>query len=279
MPHGGGRRLIPQSPDYDLMLAWIRQGAHPAQPNAPVLVRLSVSPVERVLGQETTQQILATAHYSDGSQRDVTSAAGYASNAPAVADVDRSGLVRTSAIPGEAAIAVHYMGQVASVQLQLPRSGDFVPFEYPTQNDIDDLVRVKLEKMQLLPSMLCDDPTFLRRVWLDTIGTLPTSDEVREFLADPRSDKRSRWIDRALDRSEYADYWALTWADILLVDRQKLGERGAYEFHQWLRQQFATNRNYDQWVSELITATGNSGTNGPVNLFRAARRPKNSRGP
>lgn len=274
MPHGGGRRLIPQSPDYDLLLAWIRQGAPPAQPNAPVLVRLSVSPVERVLGQETTQQILATAHYSDGSQRDVTSAAGYASNAPAVADVDRSGLVRTSAIPGEAAIAVHYMGQVASVQLQLPRSGDFGPFEYPPQNDIDELVRVKLEKMQLVPSMLCDDPTFLRRVWLDTIGTLPTSDEVREFLADPRSDKRSRWIDRALDRSEYADYWALTWADILLVDRQKLGERGAYEFHQWLRQQFATNRNYDQWVSELITATGNSGTNGPVNLFRAAETPE-----
>ena len=72
-----------------------------------------------------------------------------------------------------------------------------------------------------------------------------------------------------LDRPEYADYWALIWSDILLVDRRKLGERGAYELHRWLREQFAANRPYDQWVSELITATGNSGTNGPTNLFRA----------
>ena len=274
MPHGGGRRLPFGSADYDLMLAWVRQGTPAAQANSPGLVRLSVSPDDRVLDANSRQQILATAHYSDGSVRDVTSAAGYSTNAPLVAEVDRTGVVRTGQIPGEAVIGVHYMGQVASVQLQLPRTSGYAPFEFPPLNAIDELVRIKLEKIQLVPSELADDATFLRRLWLDTIGTLPSPEEVRQFLADPAVDKRSHWTDKVLDRPEYADYWALVWADILLVDRQKLGERGAYELHHWLRQQFATNRRYDEWVSELITATGNSGTNGPVNLFRAAETPE-----
>ena len=274
VPHGGGQRLPVESADYDLMLAWVRQGTPLAQANSPSLVKLTVSPLDRVLDANSRQQILATAHYSDGSVRDVTSAAGYATNAPLVAEVDRTGLVRTGQVPGEAVIGVHYMGQVASVQLQLPRTSGYAPFEFPPQNAIDEFVRAKLEKIQLVPSDLADDATFLRRLWLDTIGTLPSPEEVRLFMADPAVDKRARWIDKVLDRSEYADYWALVWADILLVDRQKLGERGAYEFHHWLREQFATNRRYDDWVSELITATGNSGTNGPVNLFRAAENPE-----
>ena len=274
VPHGGGRRLPFGSADYDLMLAWVRQGTPAAQANSPGLVRLSVSPDDRVLDANSRQQILATAHYSDGSVRDVTSAAGYSTNAPLVAEVDRTGVVRTGQIPGEAVIGVHYMGQVASVQLQLPRTSGYAPFEFPPLNAIDELVRIKLEKIQLVPSELADDATFLRRLWLDTIGTLPSPEEVRQFLADPAVDKRAHWTDKVLDRPEYADYWALVWADILLVDRQKLGERGAYELHHWLREQFATNRRYDEWVSDLITATGNSGTNGPVNLFRAAETPE-----
>ena len=274
VPHGGGQRLHAASPDYDLMLAWVRQGTPEAQQNSPGLVKLSVSPADRILDASAQQQILATAHYSDGSVRDVTSAAGYTSNAPLIAEVERSGVVRTGVIPGEAAIAVHYMGQVASVQLQLPRTSGFTPFEFPVQNAVDELVKSKLEKMQLVPSELADDATFLRRVWLDTIGTLPTPEDVRQFLADPATDKRARWIDKALEQPQYADYWALVWSDILLVDRQKLGERGAYELHRWLREQFASNRRYDAWVSDLITATGNSGTNGPVNLFRAAETPE-----
>lgn len=274
VPHGGGQRVKPGSPDYDLLLAWIRQGSPSAQAGSPTLVRLSVSPNDRVLEMSSRQQILATAHYSNGSVRDVTSGAGYASNATLVAEVDRLGVVRSGQVPGEVAITVHYMGQVACVQLQLPRSSPSAAFEFPAQNAIDDLVLAKLRKMQLQPSDLADDATFLRRVCLDTIGTLPTPEETREFLADRRPDKRARWIDRVLERPEFADYWALVWSDILLVDRQKLGERGAYEFHHWLREQFVRNRPYDQWVAELITATGNSGTNGPANLFRAVDTPE-----
>ena len=274
VPHGGGQRVKIGTPDYEVLEAWVRQGTPFEQPGSPKLVRLTVSPRDRVMKIASQQQILATAHYSDSSVRDVTSAAGYASNAPMVAEADRQGLVRTGQVPGEAAITVHYMGQVASVQVQVPRTIQSTPFEFPAQTKIDELVLAKLQKMRLVPAELADDATFLRRLYLDMIGTLPSPEEIREFQSDRRSDKRSYWIDRVLDRPEYADYWALVWSDILLVDRQKLGERGAYELHHWLRQQFARNRPYDQWVAELITATGNSGTNGPANLFRAVETPE-----
>ncbi len=275
VPHGGGQRVSPGSADHELLLAWVRQGTPPEQPNAPKLERLVVSPIERVLSFASQQQILATAFYSDGSQRDVTAAAGYTSNSTLIAEVEGAGLVRMGQIPGEASITVHYMGQVASVQLQLPRAaGVAVDSALPAQNRIDELVAAKLQKMRLSASGLADDATFLRRLYLDTLGTLPTPGEVRLFLADQAVDKRVRWIDQVLERPEFADYWALIWSDILLVDRQKLGERGAFESHRWLREQFLRNRPYNEWVAELVTATGNSGTNGPVNFFRALETPE-----
>ena len=279
IPHGGGQRVKVGSPDYEVLAAWVRQGAPFEQPGSPTLNHLSVSPRDRVMQTGSQQQILATAHYSDGTTRDVTSAAGYASNASLIAEADRQGLVRIGQVPGEAAITVHYMGQVASVQLQVPRTNLSTAYDFPIQNAIDEHVLAKLQKMRLVPAELADDATFLRRLYLDTIGTLPSPDEVREFLADNDAGKRSQVaIDRALQRPEFADYWALVWSDILLVDRNKLGERGAYELHHWLREQFAHNRPYDEWVAELVTATGIRGpTDRPI-CFARSRRRRNSFG-
>lgn len=274
VPHGGGQRLKKDSLDYEVLRHWIDQGLPPADPQVPHLVSLKVSPNERVLWAGATQQILATAHYSDGTIRDVTHAAFYASNAPHVAEVDPQGLVRVGHNPGEAAITVNYMGQVAAVQVQSPRAGSALPTaDPPVHNPIDRLVWAKLRKMGLTPSEVCDDATFLRRVSLDLLGTLPTVDEAQSFLDDTHSNKRERWIDHLLTREEYADFWSLKWADILLVDREKLGDRGAFEFHRWLRGQFARNQPYDQWVRELLTATGDSAKFGPVNFFRSADTP------
>ncbi|MBS0264974.1 MAG: DUF1553 domain-containing protein [Planctomycetes bacterium] len=274
VPHGGGIRLAKDSPDFELLARWIDQGMPVGDEQAPRLVGLRVSPTERELAAGAEQQILATAVYSDGSLRDVSSAALYSGNAPHVAEVDARGLIRCGQRPGEAAITVNYMGQVAAVQVVSPRAGGPNPYpDLPIQNEVDAFVWAKLKKMGLLPSELADDETFLRRSTLDCLGSLPTPQELREFLADPAPDKRAKWIDRLLARDEYADYWTLKWADILLVDREKLGERGAYELYRWLRAQFATNRPYDAWVRELITAAGDSGKQGPVNFYRAAETP------
>lgn len=273
-PHGGGLRMSENSLDYQLLYHWIDQGMPVGDETGPRLTRLSVSPTEREMLPGGEQQILATAFYTDGSVRDVSLAAAYSSNAPQAAEVDSQGLIRCGTSPGEAAITVNYMGQVAAVQIQLPHSGGPNPFpELPVQNEIDPFVWSKLRKMGLLPSELADDAIFLRRSTLDCLGMLPTPNEVRAFLADSSADKRSKWVDRLLARDEYADFWALKWADILLVDREKLGDRGAFELHRWLRDQFAGNRPYDEWVRELITAAGDSGKSGPVNFYRASDAP------
>lgn len=277
--HGGGRRMEPGSADDVLLTEWVRQGTPWGAEKTPRLAALRVEPAERVLDRNVEQQILATAIYSDGTRRDVTAAAAYTTNAPLVADVAQPGVLHTGGVPGEAAITVNYMGQVSVVEVQVPRgaggSGATRPGSlFAVQNEIDPFVWTKLDKMGIVPSELADDATFLRRAFLDTIGTLPTAVEARAFLAENSADKRPRLIDKLLARDEFADYWALKWADILLVDRGKLGDRGAFEFHRWLRDNFARNRPYDEWVRELITATGNSGKSGPVNFYRAQRTPE-----
>jgi hypothetical protein len=274
--HGGGRRLEADSPDYLLLRDWLTQGTPVGQSNGPRLVALHVSPTERILALKARQQILATALYSDGSRRDVTAAASYTSNADHVAAVDGRGLAQIGTTPGEAAITVNYMGQVAAVLLQAPRPDAPDPYPVlPTHNKIDEFAWSKLKTMGIVPSELCEDTVFLRRAYVDVLGTLPRPDEVRAFLAEPGEPgatraKRAQWINKLLERPEYADYWTLQWADLLLVNRDKLGDRGAFEMHRWLRLQLARNRPYDVWVRDLITASGSSSRVGPVNFYRAS---------
>tara|TARA_B100000029_G_scaffold509761_1_gene599653 strand:- start:1301 stop:3721 length:2421 start_codon:yes stop_codon:yes gene_type:complete len=272
--HGGGARTTSGSADHQLLSGWVAQGAPWGDDGAPQVTSVRVSPSQRILNTSSDQQLLVTAVYSDGSTRDVTSAAEYTSNATLVADIEDAGHVHTGNVPGEAAITINYMGHVVASRITVPRNE--VQADYPkpdSNNRIDELVWTKLKRMGILPSSTATDSVFLRRLHLDTLGTLPSPEEVRAFESDKRSDRRERAIQDVLARPQLADYWAQKWGDVLLADREALGERGAYEFHRWLRTQLLTNRPYDQWVRELLTATGNSGRYGPVNFFRAARTP------
>jgi len=272
--HGGGRRCLPGSADHVLLSHWIRQGMPWGDDSAPSISSIRIEPASRILDRSSDQQLLVTAVYSDGSTRDVTDASAYSTNSPVVADVDPGGLVHTGLVPGPAAITVNYMGQVSAARIIVPQdlpAGSFP--KAPAGNPIDAFVWGELRRLSILPSPPCDDSTFLRRTSLRVLGRLPTPQEAQDFLSGTAEDKRRQTIDVLLNRPEYADYQALRWADILLVDRRLLGERGAYEFHKWLRKQLADNRPYDQWVHELITATGVSGKYGPVNFYRAMRTP------
>lgn len=283
-PHGGGRKIAVESLAYQRLIRWIAEGAQFAGAAAPI-ASLQIEPEERLMLGGEAQQLQVTAVDANGRRYCVTAEAEYESNADTIAQVSPSGLIETGDVPGEASILVRYMGQVAVCRVTHPqKSGPFV--RPPEVNFIDELVWNKLERLGIQPSEPADDATFIRRAFLDTIGTLPTPAEVREFLADVKGDRgpgtgdpgreerRARLVDRLLARQEYADYWAMRWADLLRVDQDRVQPQGAVAMTRWLRQQFAENRPYDEFAREIVTARGNTYDEGPAAVFKVLDTPE-----
>jgi hypothetical protein len=232
-----------------------------------------VEPREPVLNAGQTQQLRVTATFSDGSRRCVTVDAEYSSNAEPIASCDVRGLVKAGSVAGEAAILVRYMNHVAMARVTLPQQ--LGHFQRPPENNfVDRDVWNQLERLGIEPSPPSDDSQFLRRVYLDTIGTLPTAEEARAFLTSKDPERRARLIDNLLGRDEYADYWSMFWADILRVDRSRIGPQAAIAMTRWLRRQFVENRPYDVLVRELITARGSTTAEGPAAFFKAVEGPE-----
>jgi len=273
-PHGGGAAVARGSFAHRRLVRWIAEGARRDAALEPATTRIVVEPAERELALGAgRQQLRVIAMLADGRRRDVTAEAAYETNAPLIAEVAERGRVQGSNVPGEAAILVRYMGHVAVCRIRVPRPN--VAFERPPEhNFIDRLVWDKLDEMGIQPASLADDATFLRRASLDVIGTLPTATEVRAFLDDPSADKRARWVDRLLERDEYATYWSLRWSDLLRVDANALGAPSSVAIVRWLRRQFEQNRPYDAMVRDLLTARGNLQAEGPAPLYATLDDPK-----
>ncbi len=274
IPHGGGRKIEPDSYQSARLERWIAEGAGfddlASQSNR--IVAIEVEPLQQSLLAGGAQQLRVTAIDSAGNRRCVTAEAEYESNAASIADVNQRGLVEASDIPGEAAILVRYLGHVAVSRITLPRPD--VEFQRPPEaNFIDRLVWDKLQRLGIAPGEVADDATLLRRVYLDTIGTLPTSAEVREFLADNASDKRTRLIDRLLERDEYVDYWTMRWLDILRADQLQISPQGTVAMQQWLRRQFRENRPFDEFARELLTVQGSTTAEGPASFYKILNKP------
>ncbi|MCA9071479.1 MAG: DUF1549 domain-containing protein, partial [Planctomycetaceae bacterium] len=267
MPHGGGVRIAKDSAQYQRLFAWIAQGMPEGSEDTPPVVRIEITPRERRLTMQGEQQLRVVATYADGHTEDVTRLARFQTNQEAIANVDERGLVTAGQTPGDVAIMAAYLDQVDVFRAIIPRPGKAAkPSTPPRYNFIDELVDRKLQKLNIQPSNLCDDATYLRRVYLDVIGTLPTPKEAREFLEDQRPNKRALIVETLFERPEFADYWALQWADLLRVDRLVLGHKGSYEFYSWIRDSFRENKPYDQFTRELIAPEG-SLTKAPAGYF------------
>ena len=150
--------------------------------------------------------------------------------------------------------------------------------EFTPNNFIDEFVLAKLKKLNIRPSPLTTDDVFMRRVYLDTVGRLPTPNEVKTFLEDASPDKRTHLIDMLLDTPEWVNLRTLKLADMLRIHPRQLGnasvgETGATLFHEWVHDAVEENRSYDQVVRELITARGSTSLYGPPNYYRIERQP------
>ena len=276
VPHGGGRRLDVNSQSYRVLRRWIIDGLPRRHPNTPQLESVSVTPAERVMANKTSQQLVVTAHYTDGSTRDVTHMAAYQSNESAIASVDEQGLVVTGSIMGEAAIMARYEGQIAVARIPIPHPEPIAPevfTDLPTNNFVDKLVWAQLARLRITPSKSAPDHKFLRRASIDIIGRLPTVQESQDFFNDSASDKRVRLVDYLLEQPEYADHWANKWADLLRPNPYRVGIKAVLNYDAWIRSAFRRNQPYDKFVTELITARGSTFRNGAVTLFRDRRSP------
>jgi Protein of unknown function (DUF1553)/Protein of unknown function (DUF1549) len=277
LPHGGGIRLDPKGADYQQLLEWIREGTGRIKSDDPKLERITIAPEPRpmVAGQEIA--LTVTAHYSNGTVRNVTDTCAYQSNEASIISVKPNGTLRAGTIPGEATIMARYMGLITTWSSAIPRPEKVEASLYqglPKNNFIDALAYEKLAELNILPSEGCDDAQYLRRAFLDVIGRLPTANEAREFLQSSESNKRQKLVDGLLERLEYGDFWANKWADLLRPNPYHVGIKATMSLDGWLRDAFRRNIPYDQFVRELLTAQGSTWRNGAVTIFRDRRQPE-----
>ncbi len=269
VPHKGGFRFRAGSREYRVLAEWIAAGTPGPSPNDPRLTRLEILPPSAVLKPEMTQQLILLAHFSDGHVEDVTRWAKYTSTNESVAQIGEDGQVRVMG-HGEGAITAWYLSRVVIATISAPYETPVPPEVFAKaerRNFIDELVLAKLASLNIPPSPLASDGEFLRRAYIDTIGTLPTVEETRAFLADASADKRDRLIESLLSRPEFVDYWAYRWSDLLLVNSEKLRPSAMWAYYSWIRNQVEANTPWDEFARQVVTAQGSTLENGAANYF------------
>ena len=274
LAHEGGKRFSNDSWEYKILRTWIAQGAPRHTPGEVTLTRLEVTPWEKILLEpEKSVQLHVTAVFSDGSQSDVTANAVYELAQVGLAKVSKEGLVEKLK-EGEPTILVRFLEKQIPVRLNfVDARPDFV-WSHPRQdNFIDRQVFAKLKDLRLNPSPLCDDSTFVRRIYLDLLGLPPLPDEARAFVEDHTPDKRARLVDRLLVRPEFADFWSLKWADALRVESKTMDRKGMTAFHAWIRQAVAENMPLDEFAHRILAAKGSTYQIPEANFYRAVREP------
>jgi hypothetical protein len=274
--HGGGKRMEVGSDEYRLIRRWIAAGMPVGEKTDPVVTRISVFPEHRVLTRQNHQQFAVYAHYSDGSVEDITRRTQYESNDQEIAVVDGAALVRTLAMAGEAAIMCRYQGHVATFRATVPLGVKTPAYAFEPQTLVDRYTLQKWQQLGLVPSELCTDEQFIRRLSLDLTGTLPAPAGVLAFTADTDPQKRAKLVDTMLDSPEYAYFFANKWADILRVKRRNDANRakGTFAFHDWIRTAVTRDLRYDQFARDILGAAGDDVASPPTVWYKELQNPE-----
>ncbi len=274
VPHTGGKLFDVDSDYYATILEWLNDGAKIDDQKAkpPAVEDLKLYPQQAVIeGTSTTQRFVAVATYSDGTTRDVTRLAAFATNNSSSADIDNLGVV-TAGNRGEAFVTARFVTHtVGSQVLALPKDLQYTPQEV-TGNYIDELVGKKLRQLRIVPSGQCNDEEFLRRVTIDITGQLPSDDQYNLFLNDVAPDKRSALIDRLLEQKEFSEIWAMKFAQLLMIkSSNQVSYKSAFLYATWLTDKFARNVPVNEMVKDLLTSSGGTfGTPG-TNFYEIER--------
>ena len=275
--HKGGKFIHEDSDDYKLLIEWIQQGAPGPSTDDTELNRIELSPALSQLNKGDTQPLTVHAFFSDGTKRDVTRWARFTPTDATIAEVDEAtGLAKVIGY-GEGAISVWYSGQIALARITSPWPSvipDEVFARTPKRNVIDKRVIEQLRRLNLKPSKPSSDSEFIRRVYLDVVGMLPTPQETKAFLADPPETKRDDLIEKLLAQPEFVDYWAYRLSDLFLISSKKLRPMALKAYYDWLRGEIEKITPWDQLVRQVVAAKGDTLKNGAANFYSIHQDPE-----
>jgi hypothetical protein len=273
VPHTGGKKISEGDPYYRTITRWIDAGTPADAKDIALPVSMEVFPPAAVLdGKGEKQRLVVRAKYSDGHDRDVTDLALFMSNNDNAAKIasDGDGSI-TAGERGEAFVMARFHTFTLGVPvITLPKGLSFNWPNPPSNNYIDDLIHAKLQKLRIEPSGTCDDATFLRRVFLDVTGTLPSPEEYARFMVSTLPNKRELLVDELLDRKEFAEVWVLKWAELLQIrtDPNRISYKAMLLYYNWLQEKIANNVPVNVWVQELLGASGGTFKSPATNYFQ-----------
>lgn len=270
VPHTGGQRFSKEDPRYRTLREWLEAGASADPPTTPVVVALEIHPQNIVLGGiGATQRLTVRAAYSDGTDRDVTTLAVFVSNNDFAAKVSEDGAI-TAAHLGEALVMARFDALSVGTQvLIVPVDAPAGNAPRPSNNYIDDHINAKLQKLRVQPSDLCSDEAFLRRIYIDMVGLLPTIDEYNRYFADDPATRREHLIDELMQRKEFTEIWVMKWAERLQIrSTLEVSYKAMLLYYNWLSERIASGTPINQIVRDIVASGGGTFTNPATNFYQ-----------
>ncbi|MEN8773422.1 MAG: PSD1 and planctomycete cytochrome C domain-containing protein [Akkermansiaceae bacterium] len=276
VPHTGGKLFEKDSPYYATLLEWIKDGANYDPAEIPLPVKIDVEPKEFLLeGASKKIPLTVKATYSDGTDRDVSTLSSYTSSNDNSVSIDESSGVTSSKAQGEAFLMARFHTFTeGSMAIVIPEGLEYTRPKLAEFNYIDKHVHEKLHKLRIVPSEICSDEVFIRRVYLDIVGLLPTEEELKTFVGSTNLKKREALVDQLLERKDFTELWVMKWAELLQIrttgnNGNDVTYKSALLWYEWLRGQIANNRPFNEIVRDLLSATGGSYESPATNFFKS----------
>ncbi len=275
VPHSGGKRLEEGTAHYETVMAWLTAGAPSDPADVPVPTGIEVLPKESVFAsKDEAQRLVVIAHYSDGTDRDVTDLSVFLSNNDAAATVTNAGVVAGTG-PGSAFVLARFDQFVQGASIAVRPGTPYTAPAFTPNNYVDELVLNRWKNMHLTPSPVCSDEVFLRRVTIDLTGLLPTPQERDDFLTDTAPDKRAKLVDTLMARDAFLDQWMMKFAELLQIRTANGASRKSLLLYdRWLRAQMRSGATIDQIIAQLLPATGGTFENPATSYYQTETTPQ-----